>query len=320
MYRAHSDDEASIDEELAHELSVQSHLAPEQFARCQTQMMDIEIVASPKEIEANPSLLTWKVMPHLTKTFKQNLALTGRSVAGEEHLAGNLKRMLPLGFNIISQTNTYPFGIGIEVPGMMSKNLHKSGACVWRVPANTQTMMVNTKVFDPENKVNQHMYENYRMCTMEDLEEDIKFHPKVNGKHDAYATVTKGTLAYEALAENLRNGHWRDQGLTQSQIAHILSPGDNWNVQVTEHMGQSIKELLKPQVEEVAKSFIDAENFVVKVSRQDGVAGFGTPLKIAGALTGTNTAGNDTTHKIQTDAMERAQVFNLKAELVYLLF
>ena len=98
--------------------------------------------------------------------------------------------------------------MGFRIPGMMDNNLHRNGNCVWRVPPDTQTMMVGKSVFEPTNIVNKYMYNNYRSCTLEDLATDVKFFGKTT-KKPAYATVAVGSLAYETLVSNLDEGHWQ---------------------------------------------------------------------------------------------------------------
>lgn len=319
MYARNVDIESESEYSDEDVMTIQEHVKPNMFAHYQTMEMDIELVASPVELARNPSKCVWKFQPHLSKEFKQNLAMTNRSRAGAEHLVGNLDRLLPLGFEVKMHGNTFPYAMGIDIPGLMSRNLHKSGTCAHRVPTGTIMQKADMHIFDPESKVSRHMYENYRMCTMEDLDEDITFHKANPGKHDAHATVAVGSLAYETLAENLQKGHWAEEGLSRQQIAHIFSPGDNYTVQVTEKMGNDVRELLRPEVEQVATSFISVNNLCVKIHRADGVEGFATPKQIAGAIN-TAAAGKETATKINMDALNRNCVFYVKGELKFLLF
>lgn len=317
MYAEHEmDSEGNSDVEI-HE-PIPTHVTPNMFTHYQEMPIDIEIVASPVDLQRNPSKCTWKFQPHLSKEFKQNLAVSNRSRAGADDLVGNLERMLPLGFDVQMHGNGFPYAMGIDIPGMMRRNLHRSGMCVHRVPAFTAVQAFDKPIFDAESKVSEHMYRNYRLCTMEDLNEDIEFKP-AKGQNEAYASVAVGSLAHETLVDNLRKGHWSEENLSRQQIQSIFHPGDNYTVQVTEKMGKDVKELLRPEVEQVASSFINANNFAVTIYRADGVEGFATPKQIAGAIS-TAAGGKETATKINMDALNRNAVFYVKGVLKFLLF
>merc|ERR1712013_84661 len=319
MYARNPDIESESEYSDEDAMAIQEHIKPNMFTHYLTLPIDIEVVASPVELQRNPSKCRWKFQPHLSKEFKQNLAMTNRSQAGAENLVGNLDRLLPLGFEVKMHGNTFPYAMGIDIPGLMSRNLHKSGMCAHRVPTGTQMQKADMHIFDPESKVSRHMYENYRMCTMEDLDEDITFHKANPGKHDAHATIAVGSLAYETLAESLQKGCWQEEGLSRQQIAEVFSPGERYTVQVTEKMGKDVRERLRPEVERMANSFISVNNLSVNIHRADGVEGFATPKQIAGAINSA-AAGKNTATKINMDALNRNCVFYIKGELKYLLF
>lgn len=312
-YRNVSDDEDSSQEELA----IVQHVAPNMFAQYQSIPIDIEIVASPVELARNPDKCIWKMQQHLGRHFKQNLAVSNRMQAGAEDLAGNLDRMLPLGFDVEMQGNTFPFAMGVDIPGMMKNNIHRDGVCTYRLPPGLQPVPCQKSIFDAENKVSRHMYENYRLCTKEDLDNDIEF-KKARGEMDAHARIAVGSLAYEALTDNLKKGHWNDQRLTRQQVYNIFQPND-YTVQVTEKMGEDIRNLLEPEVERVAKSFLNLADFNIKIHRADGEKSFTSPKKIAGAIN-QMAGGKTTTTKLNMDALQRNCTFYIKGMLHYLLF
>ncbi len=167
-------------EMIGSELDELQHLHKDMFAKAQKALIDIDITASPAELQSSGASNVWKLLPHLSKELKQNLALKNRNAASGDQLAGNLNRCIPLNLEIVQQKNSFPYPMGIKIPGMMDANLHRNGQCVWRVPPDTQTMMVGKAVFEPTNIVNKYMYNNYRMCTLEDLNNDVKFFAKTS--------------------------------------------------------------------------------------------------------------------------------------------
>jgi hypothetical protein len=312
---AHAGDEMqpSVD------IDTQQHLTPDMFVKAQEMIMDIEVVASPAQMEQNPNLRTWQLAPHILKELKQNLATVNRDRATEDQLAGNLSRCIPLHLEVQEKMNGFPYAMGIEIPGMMNKNLHKNGACVTRVPAHVGFTALGTPqaVFEPTNIVSAYMYENYKMCTVEDLANDIKF-VKGTPKTKAHAMVAVGSLAYASLKDNLENPHnWADQR-HEIDEALIEAPGRNtYAVQVTEAMGKDLHNLLREPIEKAASSFINLADFNVKFVRADGNSSFTAFKGINGELMA-DTAVNAPTYR--SELMQRACTFYIKAKLVYILF
>ncbi len=260
--------------------ALDEHLKKEKFAKPQSITIDIDICASPAELAQTIESHIWKLMPHLNKEMKQNMAHNNRDLATGDQLAGNLNRCIPLHLEILQQKNSFPFAMGIHVTGMMDTTLHRNGQCVWRVPPDTPTMKVNEPAFEPKSKINEYQYRNYRSCTVEDLATDVKRVEK-SAKNAAHYNVLVGSLAYETLVEHLSRGVWEDQH-AQINLDHIFEPGRSPGVTVTEKMGSELVGLLKPAIEEVANSFINLEDFHVKVVRADGIADFASPKGING--------------------------------------
>lgn len=317
MSYSHNDEFVEVDpkEMVGSELDNDQHLTKDMFTQVQRTLMDIDVTASLAELEQNPSLATWKLMPHLSKEFKQNLALKNRHLATGEELAGNLNRCIPLHLEILQQKNSFPVAMGIHVPGMMDKNLYKHGQCVYRVPPDTQTMLVGQNVFEPTNKITQWMYDNYRMCTVEDLETDIKHFAKT-AKVPAHATIAVGSLAHEALKENLAAGKWQSE-LEHIDVEEIFDPKMRHTVQVTPIMAKQIAGLLEPMIKETADSFINLEDFNVKIVRADGQANFAAPQGIHGELIGSNVTNAP---KIVTDKLQTRYNVTIKAALYHVNF
>lgn len=323
MYRTVGDNETEFvevnsDNELplvGDELDERTHLNEKMFSRIQKVRFQIDITATPAELAQNGSLSTWKLLPHLNKAFKENVALKNRHLAGGEHLAGNLNRCIPMGLEIIQQQNTFPYHMGIKMPGMMDGALHRHGQCVHRVPPATQTMMVGRSVFEPTNIVNQWMYNNLRECTYEDLLQDVKFHPKT-GSQAPYATVAVGSLAFEMLQQNLGAQSWAKE-LQHVEVGLIEDPGRLATVQITEKMGRDIVAKLEPTIKEATEAMINLEDFAVEIVRADAHKNFATPQGIHGAMIGSNVAD---AKKFNNERMQIAQTFSVECEMKYLLF
>lgn len=295
--------------------AMQEHVKKEMFSKAQSTTLDIDIIASPAELAQTIESNIWKLMPHMNKELKQNMAIKNRDMASGDQLAGNLNRCIPLHLEIIQQKNEFPFAMGIHVTGMMDTTLHRHGQCVWRVPPNTQTMKVNEAAFEPKSKINAYMYSNYKMCTLEDLATDVKLIGKT-AKNAGHCNVLVGSLAYETLVDHLSRGVWEDQH-EQLNLEHIFEPGRSPSVMITEKMGTELVNLLKEPIEEVANSFINLENFHIQVVRADGVNDFASPKNLIGELVGSDKVSGS---KLNTDKLQKRYCFHIKAKLDYILF
>jgi hypothetical protein len=303
---------------LGDEIDVQQHLSKDMFTKPQTVTIDFDLIASPAELAQTPSKATWKLLPHLSKQLKQNMATRNRHIAGESELAGNLQRCVPLHLEIVQQKNDFPFAIGIKIPGMMDTNIHKDGQCVWRVPADTPTMLVGKAAFEPVNIINQYQYVNYRTCTEEDLSHAVQQQP-AKGKTPAHAMVLVESLPYELMKKNLMAGKWQEE-LDKFDVDNFFNPGrSQLRVQVSEKMGKQIVELLEAPIRDAKDTFVNLNDLVVTFERADGVDSFISPKNINGEMIGTSQKGVST-QKLNTARLQKRSTFHIKAQLTYILF
>ncbi len=311
------DEQQQIQSTLAEDVDLQQHLTKDMFSKAQDIIIDFDLVASPAELSASLAANKWQLAAYLTSRFKQNLATSNRHLADAAQLAGNLNRCVPLHLEILQHQNTFPFAMGLNIAGMMPTTLHKHGECLWRVPAGTATMKVNEAAFSPQNLINQYMYANYRMCTVEDLSSDL-VHVKGNqkqGTEDHYS-VAVGSFAYSELIRGLDAGHWQDQ-MDEVNIEHIDNPGRSPTVTITKKMGDDLHASIRGPVEEVANSFINLENLVAEFVRADGINEFNSPKNIAGEIVGSDKVSGT---KLNTDMLQTRCTFHVRGKLTYLLF
>jgi hypothetical protein len=293
------------------------HVSRDMFTKVQTVFIDIDITATPVELANSKELNVWRLKDNITKAFKKNVAIKNRHLAGEEHLEGNLQRCLPLGFEIVRESNSFPYPMGIEVPGILSNNVHKHGVSVWRTPPHTPTLMVGQSVFDPAHITSVMDYTNYRMCTLEDLKADIRFveASKSTGA-PAHATIAVGSLAHESLLMDLDKGLWQEER-ANLDIQTIYEPGNNHSVQVTKRMGEMLMKKLSEPIASVAESFINLEDFNVKIVRADAYGDFDSPKGIAGELIG---GDKQLSSKLRTDVLQKKAHYSTKVKLDFILF
>lgn len=287
------------------------HLTRDMISGAQRIMLDIDLMASPEELAQGQVLSVIKLAPHVRKHLKQITTTKDRDKAGPEEMAGNLTRCIPLYLEIVEQCNSFPYAMGLKIPGMVAKTLHENGRSHWRVTADTPPMMVNRAAFEPSNFVTASMYQNYRMISPESLAEDIKHHP-----NDGISIIRVHSLPYDSLVANLEAGHWPQADIDFEAVFNAKERRHPI-VHVPIAVGRDIEESLRTPVEEAAKAFINLEDFAFEVERADGEPAFDSPNKLHGELVGAEFGADQNLRERRL--LKRCQ-FHVKAELTYCLF
>lgn len=300
------------------------HLQSEMFSHTQKVWLDIDITGSPEDLHAGNTSTTWKLLPHLpAKYLRQNLAVENRHLAGDEHLAGDLRQCIPLGFEIVEHSNSFPYPMAIRAPGMMDKTLHRDGACLWRVQPDTKpNMMVGIKAFEPTGIIDTHMYHNYSMCPLETLDTDITIVEGGGGKGAKKATAGYGRIAtnsvpYETLISNLDLGMWRDE-LTEVELNNIYdAPARHLrSVDVPKHIAEQIRDTLRPIVQETIDRCVNLEDMNFEIFRADGNPKFNSPKGLIGSVAH---GDSDPENRATDRRLMETCVFHIKAQFAFAL-
>jgi hypothetical protein len=308
------EDEADVEAAVAAEAG--GHLRPETFLNRQTVDLDIDFVGSPVDFNEGTADTVYRLAPHLPKHLKVNMADKDRHLAGDEHLAGNLRRMVPLEFEILQQANTLPYFAGIQCEHMMSRNLHRHGNVLHRVPPNTPTMKYNEKVFEPVSVIDRKMYDEFVVQTPEMVEASIREVPATKSK-PAYANVDVGTLAHDTIKHNLKKGAWKDVPLSESQLRAIFKPKSHVRaVEVPIDIARPVKERLLQEARDVEARCVNAEDLTFTLVRADGIDGFKTVDNLHGQMIGSKAESVDA---LATQLITKRGMFHVKARLTYIL-
>lgn len=287
------------------------HVTPRDFRKPLKLFVTFEVVGSPHELGQNPEMARMMLTPEASKQFKQNMAMFNRHAAVGEDLAGNLKRVVPLDFIPTSCSNTFPYGMGLNIDGFLGRHIHRHGTHAWRIAANTPSTAINRSIFEPVNKVNAHMLQNMTLCTPEDLETDITF-------QKGRSRILVGSLAYTILRDTIEDGAtWSDADLQHVNVDHVLEPGRDMHVEISEKMGRDILNHAKPMLEASAAGFINAETWGATFERADGIRDFASPKNLVGDVVTSNTV---TPTKISADLLHKRATATVVGELIFHIF
>lgn len=291
------------------------HVNSSVFSSPQTTFIDISVTISPEEAQNNPSRLIWSIPPEATRHLKQNMAETNRHIASDSSLVGDVNKVVPLGFRIVSVYNGFPFQVDLVSSHMLPSTVHAKGASLWTVSPNTSLTTVNEAVFRPRDVIDRKLYENAAAsCTLAQLDADITIVPDTRNKK-GYGQIAVGTLAHDELMIQMnRNKFSNDVDLSNEMVDDILHPPAHVrSVTVTKNMANVVKETLAKPLRDIASRFMNLDDFQVTFVRSDGRA-----WNSHEGLDGVH-IGSELDH-ISSQVMMTNKTISVKGELTYVTF
>lgn len=278
--------------DLATDIKNQRHLTAADFKGVQQIHVQIDFKGAPVEFAKMKKAL-WEMRPHIGEMMKINTAMIDRDLAPPEMRKGFLDRIIPLHFQVVQQQNTFPYYVGLTIPGLMPTVSHAHGNHLWRIPPDTPTQAVGEKhgsVFQPVNLITQGLYKGYQNCTAEDIQSDIKILKDKEGQE--YALVATDSFAHDKLKDELDAGRWETEDAALD-FDNIYEPGHNQrDVQVTAKIGKELKQMLGKDVERMLKSCMNVETTVGYLERADGVKDMENTTGYHGEIIGNELVGN----------------------------
>jgi hypothetical protein len=288
---------------------VSEHLGEEQFTSGnQSLFIDVDVDASPEALAGNKALAEVRFKEELHKAFKKNLSEKDRANATEDQLVGSIHTIVPLDLEVVEHQNTLPYKMELQSDQFVGKSLHRNGRAMWTVAPGTQNTPVARKIFEPANIFDQRLYEKSQMCSLADIDDDIKLTSATKARA-GFSTVATGTTAHEKLAKGFDKGEWRKFKLTQAEQIDICDPPSNARtVTVPLALGEALRSKLRAEWQEVIDRCISAEDLTFRLARSDGLP-FNSPQGLHGALVGSDLdATGDGMVNIMLNRQERAHV------------
>jgi hypothetical protein len=269
------------------EVNIPSHISAEKFQGRLSRLLHVSFTGTPEEFAQNKAKTEWSLASHLPRYLKHNLAEVDRDIAGEEHLHGSLKRVIPVGLEVVAHRNSGPSDYGINIDKLMPQVFGSSGAALWIVPADTQYTKVNENIFEPTHYIDKHILDTMQVCTFDDLKEDIQVKAAAKGK-SGFGQVSVGTLAHARLLELMGEGVW-DDVLTEEQVIQIAdTPSHRRTIDVPVKVAMDLRKDLEQPLKDLEKRCMNLEELVVRLSREDGIPHFSSPEGLHGQLVGSD--------------------------------
>jgi len=248
--------------------------------------LDVDVDASPEQLAANPKLAEFHLKEEVHKHFKENLSDKDRANASDDKLVGNVRTIVPLGLEVVEHQNTMPYKMQLSSnKHFVGKTVHRAGNAIWTVMPDTSPTPVGRVVFEPANIFDERMYNKAKMCTMQDIDEDIKMTSATKARA-GFATVATGTAAHDRLKKGLDNGEWHKIHLSDAEWNDIFDPPRrSRTINVPLALGEALKADLRSDLQEVIDRCINLEDFVMRLERADG-SKFNAPQGLHGLLVG----------------------------------
>lgn len=314
-----SGDDEALGEEVEQEVPVEGevtipkHISAEKFQGRLNRLFYVSFTGTPEEFSQNKAKTEWTMASHLPRYLKHNLADVDRDIAGDEHLYGSLKRVVPVGLKIRGFRSSAPSRYGINIDKMMPQVFGSTGAALFIVPADTQWVNSDIHVFEPVHYIDKHVLETMQVCSLDDLNTDIRVVKPTKGKSE-YATIASGTLAHSRMLDLMEKGIW-DDVLTEEKYAEIIeTPAHRRTIDVPVKVATDLRKDLEDNLKNLEKRCINLEDFKVTLTREDGTPHFNSPEGLHGQLVGSDM---DPGQKYGNDRLNQVCHVDVLLELSY---
>ena len=105
----------------------------------------------------------------------------------------------------------------------------------------------------------------------------------------------------------------RDE-LEGTNVAHVMDPGHDLEIEVPGAIGKQVEAAIHPQVEAASKGLLDANNWNITVTRADGHKDWATAKDLINSKVTSHTS--NASH-VETDLMHRVCVASIDCALVF---
>lgn len=269
-----------------YESAANKHIDTQTLENFSQLFIDVDVDASPDQMASNLKLAEVHFKEELHRHFQENLSDKDRNNAGEDNLHGNVRTIVPLGLEVVEHQNTLPYKMEVvSNKHFLGKAVHKAGNAIWTVYPGTQPTPVGRMVFAPANVFTERMYHKAKMCTMADIDDDIKM-TSATKQRAGFATVATGTAAHDRLKKGLDKGEWAKVRISDEEWNEIFDPPRRARtINVPLPLGEALKADLRSDLQSVMDRTINIEDFTFTLRRSDGLK-FNAPQNMHGMLVG----------------------------------
>lgn len=246
------------------------HLKEDDLYGVKTITFVASITASMEDLQNHKHKAVWTLPPEAHKFLQTVTTDVNRTNASKEHLTGDPSRSVVVGATIKAVRNEFPKDIGLNLKGLVPRELTGNGAHNYVIFANQAPEHVDVSIFEPDSLFDEEKYVKYSKLTPEALKSQIVF-----SEHDkTHCDVYLGTLAYDLLIKNARLGAYDDAATNQLAEMHSAVAGNDFlrKIQVPIEIGKELFDAVKAPLDQIEKSFTDLRNTSVRFAPVDGQA------------------------------------------------
>jgi hypothetical protein len=295
------------------EVTIPTHISAEKFQGRVTRLFNVSFTGTPEEFSQNKAKTEWSMASNLPRYLKHNLAEVDRDIAGDEHLYGSLKRVVPVGLKVKGFRNSGPHPYGINIDKLMPQVFGSTGAALWVVPADVAYTVTDQSIFEPTHYIDKDILETMQVCTFDDLKNDIRVENSSKGKA-GYGVIATGTLAHRRMMDLLETGMWSDV-ISDEKYAQLHNTPDHCRtVDVPVKVAVELRKDLEEPLKNLEKRCMNLEELVVRLTREDGTPHFNSPEAMHGQLVGSDI---DPSHKFGQDRLNQICNVTVLLELTY---
>lgn len=298
---------AQAKDEEEHLMTLYKPMGETDLKRPQRLRLNMMVIGSPHEFDANSALTMWRIEPSHMDHFKDNLAIHDRHLAKADDLHGSVNRIIPLGLRVFNHQNTFPFAVGVRIPGIRSREVGKD-VYAYIMGPNQSSAPQALEIFDPNHIVNKYQYENSIICSVADLDRDLVHTDKGRTK------IAVGSFPHAHLVELIQQRAFSREEMAAMNAGHILNPGEDQEVEVPRAVGEKIDKDLRPHIEDASKGLLDASNWVATFHRADGEKQWNSHRKLIGTQVVSKTMDAP---KVHSELLHKIALASVQCEIVF---
>jgi hypothetical protein len=209
----------------------------------------------------NTAKTTWQFDPVNYSKLQHVTTDVDRRRPKPEHLEGDLDRTVLLNAEIVSESNTFPCAVAVDISHLVPTALTHNQAATWIIEPDTKPTMMGQpiNVFAPTDLLSKRMFARWERCDHETLAKEFKF----EGERDTSGKALMRTdgVAMELLENNQANfdGIKVTPELKQSRY-----------IELNEQVARAIYDHMKEEVDRISRGFVSMKSLSARWFRPDG--------------------------------------------------
>lgn len=274
----------------------------------------MEIKKSMAFLAANPSECVFRLPESALKHLKHVEATHNRTNASDADRNGDLKRGIILKATITAAKNEFPMNIGLDLPGLVPSELTAHSRHNFVLMANLPAHEgLSIDISTPDSIFTKWMYENWKVCTPEDLDAEI-----IDSRKDpTQCHLYPDSMIWQAITTLCKRGFFKSQADTIHEInqatKHFSDERTQAMVTAPKNIVYKVRDKLVEPMLLTEQAFVNMEKFDGRFTRADGKKWNSHTALVSNTI---NTASDESTYDANEMTIVRHALAKVRIEFV----